>query len=82
MVTGGYDGNYGDYLSSTEMMVKGASSWTEEPNSLPARMSGLRSIALNNQILTSGKLEKLVEIICNFNQNQMELLQSQARTER
>ena len=59
-------GGYGDYLSSTEMMVKGDSSWLEVPDSLPARMAGLRSISVNNQIITSGKLEIFVEIICIF----------------
>jgi len=51
LVTGGYDGND---LSSTEMMVKGDSSWSEVQNSLPARMSGLRIISGNNEIITSG----------------------------
>ena len=51
------------------MMVKGASRWTEVPDSLPVRMSYMASISVNNQIITSGKLEKLVEIISNIDQN-------------
>ena len=47
-MTGGYDGR-DNYLSSTEMMVKGDSSWTEVQNSLPARMEGLQSISLKNK---------------------------------
>ena len=69
-MTGGeyydYDDGWND-LSSTEMMVKGDSSWSEVPDSLPARM-GLQIISIDNQILTSGKLEKLVEIIFYFDQ--------------
>ena len=72
LVTGGYGGGGG--LSSTEMMVKGASSWTVLPDSLPARMRGLRSISVDNQIITTGKLEKLVDIICEFDQNSIDIL--------
>ena len=58
-------GGYGvDFLSSTEMMVKGDSSWTEVQNSLPAGMVHMASILVKNQIVTSGKLEKIVEILC------------------
>ena len=59
-MTGGYGGNYGndDYPSSTEMMVKGDSSWSEVQNSLPARMSYMASISFDNEIITSGKLDK------------------------
>ena len=60
-MTGGLDGGY---LSSTEMMVKGDSSWTEVQNSLPAGMGYMASILVKNQIVTSGKLEKIVEIVC------------------
>ena len=70
-MTGGYDD---DYHYSTEMMVKGASSWTEVPDSLPARMYELASISVNNQIITTGKLEKLIDIICNFDQNTIDIL--------
>ena len=66
-MTGGYGDGGG--LSSTEMMVKGDSSWTEVQNSLPARMWRLRSISFNNNIIITGKLEKLVETICNFDPN-------------
>ena len=67
-MTGGLDNGNSNFLSSTEMMVKGDSSWSEVPDSLPARMEGLRIISIDNQILTSGKLEKLVEIIFYFDQ--------------
>ena len=68
-MTGGYNYDNGlNFFSSTEMMQKGASSWTEVPDSLPARMSELASISVNNQIITTGKLEKLEEIICSFDQ--------------
>jgi len=53
LVTGGFGGG-NDYHSSTEMMVKGATSWTEVPDSFPARMDGLRRISVNNQIITTG----------------------------
>ena len=60
-MTGGLDGI--NFLSSTEMMVKGDSSWSEVQNSLPAGMVYIASISINNDIITSGKLEKLEEII-------------------
>ena len=55
-MTGGQ--NHRNDHSSTEMMVKGATSWTEVPDSLPAIMSELASISIDNQIITTGKLEK------------------------
>ena len=54
MTGGGSDS--GPYYSSTEQLVKdGGGSWTIKENSLPARMWGLRTITLDNQIFTTGK---------------------------
>ena len=59
-MTGGYDDandNDGsiDYFSSTELLVKGDTQWKIVHDSLPARMSSLRSISINNQIITTGE---------------------------
>ena len=54
-MTGGYSSSVG-FHSSTEQLVKdGGGSWTIKENSLPARMWGLRTITLDNQIFTTGK---------------------------
>ena len=53
-MTGGYRSGV-NALSSTEQLVKGGGSWTIKENSLPARMHGLGTISINNQIFTTGK---------------------------
>ena len=52
-MTGGGSGS--DYFSSTELLTKGANEWHIIPNSLPARMRGLGSISVNNQIIIIGE---------------------------
>ena len=67
LVTGGYDGNSGNFFSSTEILQRGSSSWTLISDSLPARMYGLRSISINNEIFLTGiKLEIFGGILGNF----------------
>ena len=50
LVTGGYDTGY---LSSTELLVHGASSWTSS-GPLPSPRRYLRGAALNNKIVVTG----------------------------
>ena len=54
-MTGGYSSWDKTELSTTEQLVKGGGDWSYKENSLPARMEGLRTISLNNQIFTTGK---------------------------
>ena len=50
LLTGGYDTGY---LSSTELLVHGASSWTSS-GPLPSPRRYLRGAALNNKIVVTG----------------------------
>ena len=52
LVTGGWDSSY---LSSTEILVDGAVTWTEV-GELPVSMYGLRGVSLNNKILMTGNI--------------------------
>ena len=59
MTGGEYYGNDYEYLSSTELLTKGASKWNIIIlDSLPARLGYLGSISVENQIITAGKFEK------------------------
>ena len=51
-MTGGYQNN--EYISSTEVHLKGATSWSIKTNSLPGRISRLASISVGNEVLISG----------------------------
>ena len=53
----------GTFLSSTEQLVKDGGEWTIKENSLPARMHGLGTISINNQIFTTGKANILNKIL-------------------
>ena len=53
LVTGGY--NYDDkYLSSTEVLKDGDSSWTTVGN-LPKAVNGIRGVSFNNRIFMTGE---------------------------
>ena len=54
MVTGGYN-NYA-HLSSTELLLPGASSWRLS-GELPSARSGLRAVTLDNKIVVSGNCQ-------------------------
>ena len=53
-MTGGYDPHFGG-VSSTEVLMKGGTSWTLTENSLPGRMEWLGYISYNNQVFVTGK---------------------------
>ncbi len=53
LVAGGYGSNY-PTLDSTEVLVDGASSWSEAAP-LPHAMEGLAMVSINNQILCTGE---------------------------
>ena len=57
LVTGGeYYGNDYEYLSSTELLTKGASKWNIIIlDSLPVRLGYLGSASVDNQIITTCK---------------------------
>ena len=52
LVTGGFGG--GNYLSSTEILTEGDSSWTIVGN-LPKAVWGIRGVSLNNRIIMTGE---------------------------
>ena len=55
LVTGGY---YQSYLSSTELLTEGSSSWVAA-GSLPSGREGLRGVTINNKIFVTGdRVEK------------------------
>ena len=45
--------NGGDYIASTELLVHGASSWSEA-GPLPHAMYGLRIVSIDNKIISTG----------------------------
>ena len=56
MVTGGYGGGFREDLMSTEILVSGASSWTEVAGGdLPVPSQGIRGVSFQNQIFMTGK---------------------------
>ena len=54
-------GGYADFeaIASTELLVQGASSWTEA-GPLPQPMQGLQAISIDNQVISTGGF-----IMCN-----------------
>ena len=46
---------YKSYTDSTELLVHGASAWTQAAP-LPNAMRGLQGVSLNNQIIFTGEL--------------------------
>jgi len=57
LVTGGTDGITGA-LTSTEILVSGAESWTEVAGQLPKPLMGLSGVSLNNKIFMTGGYSK------------------------
>ena len=56
LVTGGfYYGNYGDSLSSTELLVETSSTWTFS-GQLPTPRDGLRGANIDGRILMTGNM--------------------------
>ena len=53
-MVGGYTGS--TRLSSTEILVGGSGSW-RLASSLPRRMWGLRTVSVDNSVLTFGKFQ-------------------------
>ena len=57
-MTGGFDGSGGggnSALTSTELLVKGATKWNIYAESLPGRNGNLASISFSNEVFVSGK---------------------------
>ena len=53
----GHDGS--SWLSSTEILVEGSGLWTLA-SSLPRSMSGLRTVSVDNSILSFGKFKNKI----------------------
>ena len=51
-MAGGKDGS--SYIDTTELLVHGASAWTEA-GPLPQAMYGLQVVSLDNQIISTGE---------------------------
>ena len=54
LVTGGYNWYDDEYLSSTEVLKDGDSSWTTVGN-LPKAVDGIRGVSFNNRIIMTGE---------------------------
>ena len=52
-------GRGSSWLSSTEILVEGSGLWTLA-SSLPRSMAGLRTVSLDNSILTFGKFKNKI----------------------
>ena len=63
-MTGGFES--GNIFSSTEVFLKGGSSWTVTGNSLPTRMWGIGSVSYNNQIFVIGEIIILNKMLFIF----------------
>ena len=53
LVTGGWSGS--TWLSSTETLIKGGSSWTVV-GELPRAVEGLRAVSIDNTIVVTGDI--------------------------
>ena len=55
LVTGGYDDDGDDYLSTTELLVETSSTWTFSGR-LPTPRAGLRGANIDGRILMTGNM--------------------------
>ena len=64
-MTGGYDPHFGG-VSSTEVLMKGGTSWTLTENSLPEKLKWIGSVSYNNQVFVTGKQNYSLKILLIF----------------